>query len=279
VSEFSESLHLRTGDPSDAAALLGAAGVAGYLFPPASGWVSFVYDADEPPAHERFDRIVKANRGLLVHWDYAEDHGCNVTLYEGSKRAGRLKVSFESTRSTFDRAAFVDRGLLSPAAAERIERWLAHAVPAYTAAEALGLPHYRWLAFDLVAKSRALRPTRAPHAERATNETEALYAGAVEVDARGAIRVHEPPLAPPPVDAAGTNRWDALARAVLRKWVDAGSIELEDDDALGTLADALSDVLAEEPTPEVIEEFLLDRSEVAEVFATGAELVRAARAP
>lgn len=37
-------------------------------------------------------------------------------------------------------------------------------------------------------------------------------------------------------------------------------------------------MLAEEPSPDVIEDFLLDRSEVDEVFASGAELVRSARA-
>lgn len=278
MTEFSESLHFRSNDFDDVVALLGAAKVAGYVFPAERGWVSFVYGGDEPPARERFDRILAASRGLLVHWDYAEDHGCNVTLYDRANRAGRLKVSFESRRTVFDRAAFVDRGVLTPAAAERIDRWIAHAVPAYTAGEALGLPHYRLLSFELVKRARgfAERGEQAPHAKNALDQVESAYETAIEIDASGQRVEHEPPLALD--ESTGANRWDVLAKTVLRKWVDAGSIELEADESLTSLADALSDVLAEEPSPDVIEEFLLDRPEVAEVFASGAELVRSVRA-
>lgn len=276
MSEFSESIHLRSDDVNDVATLLGAAKVAGYVFPASKGWVSFVYDGDEPPARERFDRIIAANRGLLVHWDYAEDHGCNVTLYEGAKRAGRLRVSFESRRAVFDRPAFVDKGVLTPPAAERIERWVAHAVPAYTAGEALGLQHFRWLSFKRVKKSRGARGEQAPHAKNALDQAESAYEAAIEIDSSGRLVEHEPPLALE--EGTEANRWEVLAKTVLRKWVEAGSIELEPDESLTSLADALSDVLAEEPSPDVIEEFLLDRPEVAEVFASGAELVRSARA-
>lgn len=279
MSEFSESLHLRSDDVNDVATLLGAAKVAGYVFPASKSWVSFVYDGDEPPARERFDRLIAANRGLLVHWDYAEEHGCNVTLYEGAKRAGRLKVSFESRRTVFDRAAFVDKRALTPASAERIERWIAHAVPAYTAGEALGLEHYRLLSFELVKKSRArLVDAGLPHVKNALDQTESSYETAIEIDSSGRLVEHEPPLALDEGGETETNRWDVLAKSVLRKWVEAGSIELEAEESLTALADALSDVLAEEPSPDVIEAFLLDRPEVAEVFASGAELVRSARA-
>lgn len=272
---------------ADVAALLGSARVAGFAFPPDAGWVSFVYDADEPPGRARFDRILAANSGLLVHWDFDEEHGCNVTLYEGRKSVGRIKVSFISKRSTFDRDAFVTRGLLSEKGASEIATWLENVVPSYLVAEQLGLPVFGFLDFQAVADFVAAPP--------AGSESSPL-AKALPISASGRIRSSEPPLAieelelsdgalasgsdsdePDGPPASATNRWDMLAGAVLQKWLAAGKLELEDDEAEASLADALADILAEQPSAEALEEALLERPEVAELFASGTELLQSAR--
>lgn len=271
MSEFSESLHLRTEDPAAAVELLRRARVRGYVLSPSeaaslgfvssnkAAWVPITIAPDEPPGRAQFDRVIAANEGTLVFWDYAEDHGCNVSLYEGSRRVGRIRVSFESRLHSFDRDVFVDRGLIDAKGAARIEEWLRHAVPGTVVAEELGLLQYRWLSFDVVRKGR---------------DAGKGYERAIELDARGRVVETVAPLA---LEDAATNRWDVLARGAIDKWIAAGSLELDEGAEAATLADALADLFAERPSAEVLEDFLVDRAEVAELYASGAELLKSAR--
>src|SRR5262249_19591704 len=128
MSEFSESLQLRSDDSADGVALLRSAKVSGYVFPAGSGWVPIAYSTGARIGDsENLRRILDANRGLLVHSSYAEDHGCYVNVYEGPNRVARLKAAFESENARFDRDAFERLGLLTPPAAVAIEGWVAKA--------------------------------------------------------------------------------------------------------------------------------------------------------
>ncbi len=261
MSEFSESFHLRSDDAGDATGILSRARVPGFVFAAEGGWVTFVYEADEPPSRAHFDRILAEARGRLVHWDYAEDHGCRVTVYDDGKRVARLAVSFESRLSTFERAAFVALGLVTDAGADEIEQWLKYAVPGSIVAETLGLPRHRWLSFEYVRKGPGTG-----HANDA----------AFEVTGDGEVHPRDvAPLAPPEIGTV--TRWDALAIDALRKWVAAGSIELADGASFAALSDALADLLSQRPSPTAIEDFLVERAEVEEVFASGVDLVHSAR--
>jgi hypothetical protein len=171
VSEFSDSFHLRTNDSADAIALLRAAGVPGSVFPAKTGWVSFVFERGmRVGTNELADRVFAANKGLLVDYAYAADHGCWVSVYRGPERVARLRVSFETPSRSFDREALLQLGLLTPAGADAIDGWMREEQRSreYVVAEQLGLPRYRWFARRY--------------------EVEEPSEGGVEVDADGRVR-------------------------------------------------------------------------------------------
>lgn len=259
MSEFSESFHLRAGDAETVVLLLTSVQVDGYVFAAEGGWVSFVYEADEPPARDHFDSIVAAAPGLLVHYDYAEDHGCRVTVFDDGKRVARLSTSFDARKGAFDPDAFVKLGLMTERDAEQIATWVALGASGPAAAEALGLPHHQWLSFEYVAKAvaRGSKLVGDPAFVSAEDADAALS----DVLARG----------------ASETPWDTLAKGAVRKWTERGSIELAKGASVEALADALADLFSDQPSPAAIEAFLLDRDDVDEVFVTGAELVRALR--
>jgi hypothetical protein len=151
VSEFSESFHLRADQPEAAVALLRAAGLAGFVFPPRGTLVPFVC----PREGDAIERILAANTGLLVHYVYAADHGVWVHAYVGSTRAARLEASFEEKRSAFEPDPFVRLGLLSRPEAERLARWVASAhdwtarreANEHLVAKMLRLGRYAWFSY------------------------------------------------------------------------------------------------------------------------------------
>jgi hypothetical protein len=155
MSEFSASMHLQSATLEDAVALLRAAQVPGYVFPANDRWVPFVYSAGaHVGSKENFERIVGANRGLLLTYDYAADHGCWVGVYRGPARIARIEALFEVQRTAFEPAEFVRLGLLSVTDAEAIGLWIASAhrwearpdENAHIVAEKLGLSRYAWFA-------------------------------------------------------------------------------------------------------------------------------------
>jgi hypothetical protein len=150
MGELSESGHLRTTNPEHAVALLKRAKLPGYVFPERNGWVTFVY----PPGDEnRFD-LEQANERLLLLYEYTQDLGCWVTLYQAKKPITRLKASFDRPNFAFDRKPFVELELLTPLSAATVESWVrrAHVAPErnrapYLVAERLHLPRYQWLSY------------------------------------------------------------------------------------------------------------------------------------
>jgi hypothetical protein len=79
------------------------------------GWVPFVFPlGSQLGLEDLVERVVAANRGLLVRYAYAGDHGCSALVYRGPTRVAELVVSFESKKpGRFDRAKFVELGLLN----------------------------------------------------------------------------------------------------------------------------------------------------------------------
>jgi hypothetical protein len=174
VSEFSDSFHLRANDPAGVVALLRAAGVAGSVFPAENGWVSFVFErGSRIGTNDLAERVFAANKGLLVDYAYAADHGCWVSVYRGPERVARLIVSFETPSHSFDRQAFRELGLLTPAGVDAIERWMRgeQRPHEYVVAEQLQLPRYKWFARRY--------------------EVEQPSEDAIGVDADGRVRTHE----------------------------------------------------------------------------------------
>jgi hypothetical protein len=157
MSEFSESLFVRSNTIQSAIDLLRAAGVAGYAFPSENGWVPFAYSRGAHVGDTRnLQSILAANPGELLHYSYAEDHGCWVDLYERDVRVGRLKASFEQQNARFDRGEFLSRRLLTDEGADATEAWVASAHhydarkkrDEYIVARALGLPRFAWFSYE-----------------------------------------------------------------------------------------------------------------------------------
>ncbi len=150
MPELSESGHLRTENVEHAVALLRRAKLPGFVFPARNGWVSFVY----PPGDEnRFD-LEQANERLLLLYEYASEHGCWVTVYQGKKPVTRLKAAFDRPNAVFDRKTFESLELASPVGAAAIEAWVKRAhVPhersrePHLVAERLHLPRHAWFSY------------------------------------------------------------------------------------------------------------------------------------
>jgi hypothetical protein len=186
VSELSESIHLRTENPREAVELLRRAKVAGYVFPPRNGWVSVVHSRGAKPGDDegRF-RLEEANKGLLLFYDYAAEHGCWVTVHNGKKPVARIKATFDQPRPLFDRAAFERLGLMSSLGGAAVEQWVKRAhvwhersrTP-YMVAERLGLPRHQWFSYASEMTTERKDPER------------------IEVHADG--RVNAPPKKPAP---------------------------------------------------------------------------------
>jgi hypothetical protein len=171
VSEFSESVHLRTENPYDVVELLKRAKVAGYVFPAHRGWVSFVHSQGTRAGDsDNRAKLEEANNkgSVLLFYDYAADHGCWVHIHEGKKPVGRLKASFEQPSSRFDRATFERLALLSQIGANEIEAWVKRAHifhersgnKAYVVAERLGLPRYKWFSYRSELDTQTIDPER-----------------------------------------------------------------------------------------------------------------------
>ncbi len=133
-------------------ALLQRANVLGLVFPAANGWVSFVYSGGVYVGETaNRDRLLDANRGLLVSYEYFEE-GCEVQVFQDAHFVA--EASFERKKVKFDKDDFVALGLLSPAAASEVETWLKKAHEGvqrgpeqYVVARCLGLPRYAWFSF------------------------------------------------------------------------------------------------------------------------------------
>ena len=164
MSEFSESYHLRSDRTEDAIQLLQRTGKKGYVFPSSGGWVSFVAeDGDFEPDQ----RIVAAASQPLLHFVSDEDHGWSFTLFEGGNVASGFSCEWEndinSDDSRYSRQAL--QRLVPTADSELLDEFerrkdpgdfdeLLSMNPSRLLAEALGLEHYEWLAYDYIASDR-----------------------------------------------------------------------------------------------------------------------------
>lgn len=155
MSQFSDSCHLRAKLRDDAVQLLITSKVPGSVFDEVAGWVPFVFPVgSQLGLVDNLARVVAANASLLVRYEYAEDHGCAVTIYDRAAQVAGLDVSFESTKpGRFDRDAFIDRGLVTAKAGAEIERWvsdLRRDRGSLVVAASLGLPRHEWFAYKYV---------------------------------------------------------------------------------------------------------------------------------
>jgi hypothetical protein len=161
MSEFSESYHLRSEQAEDAIALLRRAKRKGYVYQPVNGWVTFLA---EEGTFEPDERIVAAAAHPLLHYVSAEDHGWSFTLFDRTKAVSGYRCDWDSEinidDSRYSRAALQQLvPSAQPALLDDFESRLHpkdfdelhEAEPSKLLAQALGLEHYDWLAYDYMA--------------------------------------------------------------------------------------------------------------------------------
>ena len=172
MSEFSESYHLRGTSRRDAADLLARAGLAGFVFPALDGWVTLVAEG-EPFVPNK--KLIKANTGTLLRWMCGDDQGWGFDVFNRRRRECRYFCLWEEALAIEGRvthaqlsealgmqliglAGRAGRQILYPESVDQV----AQVKPAYAFAQAVGLTHYRWLAFDYlqsdVSRGRPLPP-------------------------------------------------------------------------------------------------------------------------
>ncbi len=154
MSEFSESFHLKSDSQQDGENLLRKAGLTGAIFSPVRGWVTIV---PETEMYEAVDKMVAANRGLLLHYLYAEDHGWQFALYRDNNVICKYECGWDTelaiNDSDLNQAEIVS--LLTYKTCEEELESILHPEnldaiitdpPAYRFANRIGLEHYEWLA-------------------------------------------------------------------------------------------------------------------------------------
>lgn len=160
MSEFSENYHLRSECAGDAVELLRRAGRKGYVFQPVNGWVTFLA---EKGVFEPDERIVAAATHPLLHYVSAEDHGWSFTLFDCTKVVTGYRCDWDNDirvdNSRYSRATLqkfvptADPALLDDFEsrsnpADFDELFEAEASKLF--AQAMGLEHYDWLAYDFL---------------------------------------------------------------------------------------------------------------------------------
>lgn len=162
MSEFSESYHLFSSRSEDACELLRRSGLKGYIFPPVSGWTSFVAEGGE---FEPDQKIVSAASLPLLHFVSAEDHGWSFALFENGQITSAYRCDWDD-EVTFDDSRY-SRPALEPfipagqkdAFGEFEQKLRLTDIdqviddePASLFAQALGLPRYGWFSYHYVAQ-------------------------------------------------------------------------------------------------------------------------------
>ena len=153
MSEFSESFHLRSDSQQNGEDLLRRAGLTGAVFSPVRGWVTVVPESE---MYEAVDQIVASNQGLLLHYLYAEDHGWQFEVYEGSSTICKYECGWDAELAIND--SEMNQSVLVPLlveeSCERALESILHPAdldavimdpPAYRFANVVGLEHYEWL--------------------------------------------------------------------------------------------------------------------------------------
>lgn len=163
MSEFSESYHLRCDDQDEGVSLLKRAGLSGFVFPSNNNWITVLAEDGE---FELNKSLVHANRGLMLHYVFAEDHGWGFAIVEDDQVKCQYGCYWEDDIRTHNSRLDIDivRPLITPEPAAPVDTFSLHrffagpksiddlvGLPepqAYTFAKMLELPRYSWLSHN-----------------------------------------------------------------------------------------------------------------------------------
>ena len=132
MSEFSDSYHLHTSDPTQATRLLRAARRYGAVLPTTTTFVPFLVDG-RAEAGGVVEEVLAHNVGLLVHYAYAENHGLWIRTFDNASCVATIDISRRRTLGDdvpdpkITTATLTKAGAVAPGKARRLERVLQRA--------------------------------------------------------------------------------------------------------------------------------------------------------
>lgn len=100
MSEFSESVHIRTSDSAKTESLLVKQGHKGLVFGPQNSWLTFVPFPDEDDYSEAnliavANKILKEADDLVLHYTFAEDHMWSFTVLKPNHPPGMFVAGWD----------------------------------------------------------------------------------------------------------------------------------------------------------------------------------------
>jgi hypothetical protein len=163
MSEFSDSYHL-VGSVDDGVELIRRAGRRGFVLPESEPFTCVIVDQPDGGADPS---LIAANRGLLIHYQYGEDHGVWIELYDQTTAVTLLRLEWgpdftgdRRSLAEFDAAPWLARGLLDDLRGARLRKIAAsvtegpHSNVGPEVARLLGLERFEHLACAATSASR-----------------------------------------------------------------------------------------------------------------------------
>ncbi len=147
MREVSDSLHVVDREPEAIAAVLHPLGVAAAILPRTGRHTTVLLARADVP------KVRAALRSLVMFHEYDGDTGLSVTLFRGNAEVARIARSFENGRVRFDRAPWLEAGMLDGAEADELDEALQSEECAAAVATALGLRDVEWVSGREVAEN------------------------------------------------------------------------------------------------------------------------------
>lgn len=188
MSEFSDSYHLLTSNTKDVKRLIRQSGRYGMVIPCTGKYIPFLVEGPEE-AGGPIDKLIEHNTQLLIHYAFAEEHGCWIKVFDRDTELACLCYEEGDSRLSQKLAAATDtllsRAVIDDPTASRLQDLAIDLVIAEIGpkvAGVLGLQYVSWVSCaDLTYQSQKELQKRFPNAEF------------VNVAKRGKIETPAPP--------------------------------------------------------------------------------------
>lgn len=157
MSEFCDSYHIRSNDIKDGVGLLERAGLTGFVYPQANGWVTLVAEGSEMMPNED---LIAVNDRTMLQFVSDEDFGYYFSVYEGGKLLSHYECIWEDNIEVNDR--FLNMEVVLKFAKDRdeaakqlneilypktLDDLICEPSIPKTVAEVLGLPNVDWVSY------------------------------------------------------------------------------------------------------------------------------------
>ena len=188
MSEFSDSYYLWTTNVDEARRFAVSTRRFSAMIP-GSVWTQFLFESVGCGVDPD---IVAHNRGILLRYRFAEDHGCSVWVFDAAREVGRIEWQWESGPCDiafdehgepqfddlgqpilvyprgFDADVLVERAIIDGATADQLRALCGgggypELAQRYAVAQALKLHHFAWTRSDILVRQGTDSLADLPH--------------------------------------------------------------------------------------------------------------------